>query len=161
MPSFDAVSEIDRHELTNAIDQANRELKTRFDFRNIEASFELDDEKIMLRAPEDFHLEQMRPILREKLVKREIDPRCLGDGNVEGDGRFRRETLKLRLGLDQDTAKKMVKLIKDGKFKVQASIQGDKVRVNGKKRDDLQEVIAALRKDETLGVPLQFNNFKD
>jgi uncharacterized protein YajQ (UPF0234 family) len=80
---------------------------------------------------------------------------------VEGDGRFRRETLKLRLGLDQDTAKKMVKLVKDGKFKVQASIQGDKVRVTGKKRDDLQEVIAALRKDETLGVPLQFNNFKD
>ncbi len=161
MPSFDAVSEIDRHELTNAIDQANRELKTRFDFRNVEATFELDDEKIMLRGPEDFHLEQMRPILREKLVKREIDPRCLGDGKIEGDGRFRRETLKLRLGLDQDTAKKMVKLIKDGKFKVQASIQGDKVRVTGKKRDDLQEVIAALRKDETLGVPLQFNNFKD
>lgn len=161
MPSFDTVSEIDHHELTNAVDQANRELKTRFDFRGIEASFELDNEKISMRAPEDFHLEQMNPILREKLVKREIDPRCLDDAKVEGDGRFRRQSHKLRSSLDQDTAKKIVKLIKEGKFKVQASIQGDKVRVTGKKRDDLQEVMAALRNDETLGVPLQFNNFKD
>lgn len=161
MPSFDVVSEVDRHELTNAVDQANRELATRFDFRNIEATFELDAEKILLRAPEDFHLEQMRPILREKLVKRNIDPRCLGTSKVDGDGRYRRETLPLRVGLEQDTAKKMVKLIKESKIKVQAAIQGDKVRITGKKRDDLQEVIAMLRKDETLGVPLQYENFKD
>ena len=161
MPSFDVISEVDQHELANAIDQANRELQTRFDFRGIEANFKLEGEGLVLEAPEDFHLQQMNDILRDKLVKRKLDPRCLDEGKIDGSGRFRRRSFKLRLALDIDNAKKIAKLIKEGKFKVQAAIQGDKVRVTGKKRDDLQEVMAALRATEAIEIPLQFNNFKD
>lgn len=161
MPSFDVISEVDQHELANAVDQANRELETRFDFRAIEAAFRLEGEGLILEAPEDFHLQQMNDILRDKLVKRKLDPRCLDEGKIDGSGRFRRRSFKLRLALDIDNAKKIAKLIKDGKYKVQAAIQGDKVRVTGKKRDDLQEVMAALRNSEAIGIPLQFNNFKD
>lgn len=161
MPSFDVVSEIDQHELTNAVDQANRELATRFDFRGVDAKYLLEEERIVMQALEEFQIEQMRDILRDKMAKRKIDPRSLEEKDIEGSGKHKRQALMLRNGLQQDAAKKIVKLIKDGKYKVQAAIQGDKVRVTGKKRDDLQEVIAALRKAEELEVPLQFNNFKD
>lgn len=162
MPSFDVVSEVDKHELTNAVDQANRELSTRFDFRNVEASFELEEAKaITLRAPSDFQLKQMMEILRAKLIGRGIDVRCLDDAaepdiNLAGA----RQTITVKQGIEQPVAKKIVAAIKAAKLKVEAQINGDKLRVSGKKRDDLQTAMALLRKGE-FDVPLQFDNFRD
>ncbi len=160
MPSFDVVSEVDFQEVRNAVDQANRELSTRFDFRGVDASYELKDETVAVQAPEEFQLQQMDDILRDKLVRRQLDPRCLVPGDIEGAGKLKRRSYSLIQGLDSDQARDIVKRIKTGKFKVQTQVQGDKVRVTGKKRDDLQAVIAMLREAE-LEIPLQYNNFRD
>jgi len=160
MPSFDTVSEIDMHEMTNAVDQASRELTTRFDFRGVDAKFELNDDVVTLFAEVEFQLSQMIDILYNKMTKRNIDVGALESGKVEGVGKQVRRKLSLRQGIDTATAKKIVKLIKDKKLKVQAQIQGEQVRVTGKKRDDLQEVMTLLRSSD-VGMPLQFNNFRD
>ncbi|MGY0616138.1 YajQ family cyclic di-GMP-binding protein [Vibrio sp. FJH11] len=160
MPSFDIVSEIDTVELRNAVDNANRELSTRFDFRNVNASFELVEENVKMSAEGEFQLKQMRDILRGHLAKRSIDANAMDSKNPEATGRNWHQNIAFHQGIDTPTAKKLVKLIKDAKLKVQASIQGDKVRVTGKKRDDLQATIAAIREAE-LGLPFQFNNFRD
>ena len=160
MPSFDVVSELDLQEVRNAVDQANRELATRYDFRGVEATFELVDKTIAMKAAEEFQLEQMDDILRGKLVRRNVDVRCLEPGKIEASGKEKRRRHALRSGIDKDSAREIVKQIKESKLKVQAAIQGDKVRVTGKKRDDLQQVIAAL-KDLDIGLPLQFDNFRD
>ncbi|HFD4275822.1 TPA: YajQ family cyclic di-GMP-binding protein [Vibrio parahaemolyticus] len=160
MPSFDIVSEIDTVELRNAVDNANRELSTRFDFRNVNASFELVEENVKVSAEGDFQLKQMRDILRAHLAKRNVDANAMDAQNPEVTGKNWHQNILFRQGIDTPTAKKLVKLIKDAKLKVQASIQGDKVRVTGKKRDDLQATIAAIREAE-LGQPFQFNNFRD
>ncbi len=160
MPSFDIVSELDMHEVSNAVDQANREVGTRFDFRGVDARFELNGEVITMFAEVDFQLKQLLDILYAKMTKRNVDIGALEPEKVEGVGKQVRQRLKMKQGIDTPTAKKIVKVIKDKKLKVQAQIQGDQVRVTGKKRDDLQEVIAMLRQED-VGIPLQFNNFRD
>ncbi|MBR9771151.1 MULTISPECIES: YajQ family cyclic di-GMP-binding protein [Halomonas] len=161
MPSFDIVSEFDRHEAQNAVDQANREVQGRFDFRGVDAGFELSDESVALHAEVDFQLKQMLDILRNKLIARSIDPRIMDVQDAELSGVKARQTVALKQGLEQKEAKDIVKRIKDSKLKVQAQIQGDKVRVTGKKRDDLQSVMALLRADEGPDLALQFDNFRD
>ncbi|QNH18452.1 YajQ family cyclic di-GMP-binding protein [Xanthomonas sp. SS] len=160
MPSFDVVSEIDKHELTNAIDQANRELSTRFDFKGVEASFELDDQVINQTAPSDFQVKQMTDILRARLIARGIDVRCLEFGDVETNLAGARQKVTVKQGIEQKLAKKIVATIKDAKLKVEAQINGDKLRISGKKRDDLQDVMALLKKSD-FELPLQFENFRD
>ncbi len=160
MPTFDIVSEVDMHEVNNAVDQANREVTTRFDFKGSNAKFERDEAQITLHAQVDFQLQQMLDILNEKLARRGVDIACLEVKEPEIALNHARQSVILRQGLDAPLAKDIIKRIKDAKLKVQATIQGDKVRVAGKKRDDLQEVIAMLRKDK-LALPLQFNNFRD
>ena len=160
MPSFDVVSEVDWHEITNAIDQANRELQTRFDFRGVEAKFEKLEQSVRVTAEADIQLDQMIDILRAKMVKRSIDPKVMDIGDQEHVGKLLHKNVQIREGLESLFAKRVVKLIKEKKLKVQAAIQGDKIRVTGKKRDDLQQVMATL-KDEDFDVPLQYNNFRD
>jgi cyclic-di-GMP-binding protein len=160
MPSFDVVSEIDSHELTNAVDQASRELSQRFDFKDTGAAFELEETTVTLRAPADFQLKQMLEILKLKIAKRGIDVACLEVKDPVINLAVAKQDAVLRHGIDQETGKKVTRLLKDSKLKVQAQIQGEKVRVTGKKRDDLQEAIALLRKT-AFEVPLQFNNFRD
>jgi hypothetical protein len=160
MPFFDVVSDVDLQEIRNAVDQANRELATRWDFRGVDAGFALEDDAIVLKAAEEFQIEQMLDILRGRLVRRNIDSRCLEAGKIEASGREKRQRFKLRKGIDKDHGRDIVKRIKDSKLKVQAAIQGDKVRITGKQRDDLQQVIALLRSAE-LDIALQFDNFRD
>ncbi len=160
MPSFDVVSEIDQHELSNAVDQANRELGTRFDFRGVEASFTLDGKTVVLAAPSDFQLQQMMDILRARIVARKIDLRCLDAAEPEVNLARAKQVVTLKQGIEQATAKKLVAAIKAGKVKVEAQINGDKLRVTGKKRDDLQAAIALLRQGD-FELPLQFENFRD
>lgn len=160
MPSFDVVSEVDAHELRNAIDQANREVDNRFDFKGVGARFEMDNNTINVIAREEFQLHQMLDILRLKLAKRSIDVGCLAEGPVVVTGSTAKMPLEVRQGIDTPLAKKIVRLIKDQKMKVQAAIQGNQVRVTGKKRDDLQAVISLLKEAE-LGLPLQYTNFRD
>lgn len=160
MPSFDIVSEVDLQEVRNAVDQAGRELETRFDFRGVDSGFDLDGEHITLHAEEAFQLGQMLDILESKLIKRGIDVRVLDAGEVEASGKQKRQRFGLKQGIDKETAKKIVKLVKDSKLKVQCQIQGEQVRVTGKKRDDLQEVMA-LTKEAKLPLPLSFTNFRD
>lgn len=160
MPSFDVVSEVDKHELTNAVDQANKELGTRFDFKGVDAKFELDDESIQQSAPSEFQLQQMTDILRARLIARKIDPRCLEFGDVLTNVSGARQTVKIRQGIERELAKKIQGLLKDAKLKVDSQINGDKLRVNGKKRDDLQAAMQLLRGQE-LERPLQFDNFRD
>ena len=160
MPSFDVVSEIDSHELTNAVDQAGRELSQRFDFKNTGARFELEETTVTLSAPSEFQLNQMLEILKLKVAKRGIDVVCLDLQEPIVNLAVAKQLVILKHGIDPDTGKKVARLLKDSKLKVQAQIQGDKVRVTGKKRDDLQEAIAILRKG-SFEVPLQFNNFRD
>ncbi|MFZ0791387.1 MAG: YajQ family cyclic di-GMP-binding protein [Chromatiaceae bacterium] len=160
MPTFDIVSETDLQEVRNAVDQANREIGTRFDFKGVKASFELADGKILMTAEQEFQLQQMMDILRQKLVKRSVDLKALDPKDPVTSLNAARQEILLKQGLDSDTAKRMVKFIKAGKLKVQAQIQGDQLRVTGKKRDDLQEAIALLRADDW-GLPLQFTNFRD
>jgi hypothetical protein len=161
MPSFDAVSEVEMHELNNAVDQANRELATRYDFRGVEASFARQEAVVELTAEADIQLDQMLDILRAKLVARKIDVRVLDVQEVRHRGKLLHQNVAVRQGIETDMARKIVKKIKDKKMKVQAAIQGDKVRVTGKKRDDLQQVMAMLKADEDIDQPLQFNNFRD
>jgi uncharacterized protein YajQ (UPF0234 family) len=160
MPSFDVVSEIDTHELTNAVDQAVRELSQRFDFKDTDAAFELEDTTVTMTAPADFQLKQMLDILKLRIAKRGIDVACLEVKDPEVNLARAKQLVVLRHGIDAETGRKVTRLIKDSKLKVQAQIQGEKVRVTGKKRDDLQEAMALLRK-ASLEVPLQFNNFRD
>lgn len=160
MPSFDIVSESDQHEIANAVDQTNREVSTRFDFKGTDARVELNKEKLTIIAPTDFQLKQVDEILRNKLTKRQIDLRVLNYEKINTNLSEARQVIEVKQGLDTENAKKIVKLIKDAGLKVQASIQGDQVRVTGKKRDDLQEAIAMLRQAK-VELPLQFNNFRD
>ena len=160
MPSFDVVSELDMHEVTNAVDQANREVTTRYDFKGVDAKFETGDGFVTMHAEVDFQLQQMLLILQEKLVKRGIDIKCLELKDIEEANLKCRQQVLLRSGLDKELAKKIVKLIKDKKLKVQSQVQGEQVRVTGKKRDDLQQVIAML-KEADLELPLQYQNFRD
>jgi uncharacterized protein YajQ (UPF0234 family) len=160
MPSFDVVSEVDKHELTNAIDQANRELSNRFDFKNSNAKFELDKLVVKVQAPSEFQLQQMQDILRARLVARQIDARCLDIGEPEVNLAGARQQITVKQGIEQPVAKKIVAAIKEARLKVEAQINGDKLRVTGKKRDDLQVAIALLRKSE-FELPLQFDNFRD
>jgi cyclic-di-GMP-binding protein len=160
MPSFDVVSEIDRHEAANAVDQANREVDTRFDFKGTGARFELVDLVVNLEAEADFQLKQMLDILTHKLARRGIDVACMKPEEPEIALNKARQKVVLTHGIDSDTARKIVKLVKETKLKVQSQIQGEQVRVTGKKRDDLQGVMALLKKSE-LGLPLQFTNFRD
>lgn len=160
MASFDVVSEVNLHEVTNAVDQANREVSTRFDFKGTSAKYEQNDNVISMRAETDFQLKQMLDILQSKLAKRGIDIACLEIDAPEIAGKEARQKVTLRQGLDSVLTKKLVKLIKDSKIKVQASIQGEKIRVSGKKKDDLQQVIAMLRETK-LDMPLQYDNFRD
>lgn len=160
MPSFDIVSKLDPHELSNAVDQANRELDKRFDFRGANASFELAESVVTLRADAEFRLKQMQEILMQRLAARGVDVRCAEIADPEINLAAARQKVTLRQGIDQTLAKKIVKLLKDAALKVQAQIQGDQLRVSGKKRDDLQIAIAFLRKSE-IDMPLQFENFRD
>ncbi len=160
MPSFDIVSKVDEQEVLNAVDNANRELATRFDFRGVQASFELKDTTVTIKADAEFQLQQMRDIFQSKAIKRGLDVRCFEAEKVQFSGKTCSQQLKLKQGIDKEMAKKVVALIKDSKIKVQAAIQGDEVRVTGKKRDDLQEAIALLRQSD-LGQPFQYQNFRD
>jgi len=160
MPSFDVVSEVDMHEVANAVDQANREVGTRFDFKGSDAGYQLDGAEVVLEAESEFQLRQMLDILQTKLTRRGVDIEGLEIHEPEARGKRALQRVTLRQGVDRDLARKIVKLIKEGKFKVQAAIQGEKVRVTGKKRDELQRVIAMLR-EAKLGLPLQFENFRD
>lgn len=161
MPSFDIVSEIDKHELTNAVDQANREIGNRFDFRGTDARVEQSDKVLTIHADSDFQLEQVLDILRLKLVKRGIEVSCLEVKDSVGNGKMRKQDVFVREGIDKDLSRNIVKMIKDSKSKVQSAIQGESVRVTGKKRDDLQGVMALLRDNDKVDMPLQFNNFRD
>ncbi len=160
MPSFDIVSEVDSHELTNAVDQASRELSNRFDFKNVDATFELEGEVITQSAPSDFQLQQMTDILRARLSARGIDVRCLEFGEVETNLARARQKIDVKQGINRELAKKIQASLKAAKLKVDSQINGDKLRVNGKKRDDLQAAIALLRGEE-FELPLQFENFRD
>ena len=162
MPSFDTVSELDTHELTNAVDQANRELTQRFDFKDTGASFELKEKEftVELKAPAEFQLKQMIDIFTLRLSKRGIEARCLEKKDPKTNLAEARQDVVLRHGVDQETGKKLQKLLKDSKIKVQAQIAGDKLRVTGKNRDDLQAAMALLRKAD-VDRPLQFENFRD
>ena len=160
MPSFDVVSDFDAHEARNGVDQANREVTTRFDFKGTGSKYELDETVISLTTQSDFQLKQMMDILHQKLAKRGIDIGCLVEQEPEFSGSEARQKVIMRRGIDIDRARKLVKQIKGAKLKVQTAIQGDKLRVSGKKRDDLQSVIAML-KESDIGLPLQYENFRD
>ncbi len=160
MPSFDVVSDYDAHEARNAVDQANREVQTRFDFKGTGSKYVLDGQVINLSTQSDFQLKQMTDILHQKLAKRGVNLGCLEEQQPEFAGNEARQKITLRRGIDADRARRLVKQIKGAKLKVQAAIQGDKLRVSGKKRDDLQAVIAML-KDTDVGLPLQYENFRD
>jgi len=160
MPSFDVVSEVDKHELTNAVDQANRELATRFDFKGTDARFELEGYVVTQSAPSAFQLKQMLDILRARLVARSIDVRCLEMGDVLENLGGARQKITVRQGIEQAVSKKLIAAIKQAKLKVEAQINGDKLRISGKKRDDLQQAIALLRKTD-VDLPLQYQNFRD
>jgi uncharacterized protein YajQ (UPF0234 family) len=160
MPSFDVVSELDMHEVNNAVDQANREVATRFDFKGTDSKFNREQSVVMLQSESEFQLGQMLDILRAKLNRRGIDLACLKVEEPEQTGKQAKQIVTLRQGIETDLAKKMVKMIKDKKIKVQAQIQGEKVRVSGKKKDDLQQVIVMLKAAD-IDMPLQFTNFRD
>lgn len=160
MPSFDVVSEVDQHELSNAVDHTQREIGNRFDFKGTSAKVELADGKIMLFADSDFQIQQIHPVLYQKLTARQIDIACLEAGKVENSGKGVKQAVTVRQGIDKETAKKAVARIKESKIKVQAQVQGEQLRVTGKKRDDLQAVMTLLKNAE-LGLPMQFQNFRD
>lgn len=160
MPSFDIVSEVDLHQFTNAVDQASRVIETRFDFKGVDAKFERSDLTVTLFAESDMQITQMEDMLRGTLIKCKIDPLAMQVGEQETAGKQVKVLITLKNGLEADLARKLVKLIKESKLKVQTQIQGEQVRVTGKKRDDLQEAIQLLREQE-LEQPLQFTNFRD
>jgi uncharacterized protein YajQ (UPF0234 family) len=160
MPSFDVVSEIDSHELSNAVDQANREVDTRFDFKGSGARYELKDFVVTLSATSDFQLRQMLDIFIQKISRRGIDVNAISSETPELALNSAKQQITMRHGIDMDAARKIVKIVKGSKIKAQAAIQGNQVRISGKKRDDLQQIIGLL-KEEKLGLPLQFTNFRD
>ena len=160
MPSFDTVSELNAHEVANAVDQANRELSQRFDFKGTKAVFELEEFTVKIKAEVEFQLKQMLDILKQRLSKRGVDLSCIEVKDPVTNLASAQQDVILRQGIDQEVGKKLVRLIKDSKLKVQASIQGDKMRVTGKNRDDLQSAIQLLRAAK-VEMPLQFNNFRD
>ncbi|WP_317930643.1 YajQ family cyclic di-GMP-binding protein [Halioxenophilus sp. WMMB6] len=160
MPSFDVVSEVDKQVLTNSVDQANRLIGNRFDFKGVDAEFTRQEYVVFLRADAEIQINQMLDILKSTLHKNNVDIRCLEEGKLEQSGKQVKTQVTVRTGLDQDLTRKIVKLIKDSKIKVQSQIQGDQVRVTGKKRDELQAIIAMLRAAD-LDMPLQFDNFRD
>lgn len=160
MPSFDIVSELNAHEVTNAVDQANREVGTRFDFKGTNAKYELQEFVVTLTAKADFQLRQMMDILKLKLTKRGIDIACMKVDEPVITGQTAKQVATLRQGIDTELAKKIQRMIKDSKLKVQAAIQDKQVRVSGKSRDELQEAIALVRAGK-LELPLQFTNFRD
>lgn len=160
MPSFDIVSELNGHEVANAVDQATREVATRFDFKGTNAKFELKDFVITLTAQADFQLKQMMDILRLRLTKRNIDIVCMKIDDPVISGQTARQTVTLRQGIDSELGKKLQRLIKDSKLKVQAALQDKQVRVTGKSKDDLQEAIRLVR-GAKLDLPFQFTNFRD
>lgn len=160
MPSFDIVSEVDLHDFSNAVDQANRIIGTRFDFKGVDASFDRDGLNLTVFAEADFQLTQMEDMIRSALIKCSINPLAMEMGEVQTAGKQVKQAITMQNGLTSDLCRKIVKLIKEKKLKVQSQIQGEQVRVTGKKRDDLQQVMAMLRAEE-LDQPLQFNNFRD
>jgi uncharacterized protein YajQ (UPF0234 family) len=160
MPSFDVVSEVDLQEVRNAVDQANREIGTRFDFKGVDARYALSGGEILLHAEQEFQLQQMMDILRHKLVKRKVDVASMDAREPVSTLNAARQEVAIKQGIDSETAKRMVKSLKGSKLKVQAQIQGEQVRVSGKQRDDLQQAIAHLRARDW-GRPLQFTNFRD
>ena len=160
MPSFDVVSEIDMHELSNAVDQCNREVSNRFDFKGTNSRVEQKETELTLVAPADFQIKQITDILLSKLSKRGIDVGCLDYADMQESNNETRQVITVRQGIDKELARKIVKIIKNTKLKVQSAIQGEQVRITGKKRDDLQDVIAFL-KEQKLGLPLQYTNFRD
>ncbi|MBI2994099.1 MAG: YajQ family cyclic di-GMP-binding protein [Gammaproteobacteria bacterium] len=160
MASFDVVSRIDMHELANAVDQANRELTTRFDFKGTNSRVERNETALTLIAPAEFQIKQLTDILQIRLAKRGIDIRCLEYGTLQQSVHEARQTITVREGINADLARKLVKIVKDSRLKVQAQIQGEQLRVSGKKKDDLQQVIAILRAAK-VEMPLQFVNFRD
>lgn len=160
MPSFDVVSKIDLHELTNAIDQANRELTNRFDFKGTDAEFTLDETVVTIKAKAEFQLKQMLDILKQRLTARHIDIGCAEIADPEVNLATARQKVTLKQGIDQALSKDLIKRLKDSSLKVQAQIQGDKLRITGKKRDELQEAIALLR-GAGISMPLQYENFRD
>ena len=160
MPSFDVVSEVDLHQLTNAVDQAGRIVANRFDFKGVEASFTRDEHTVVLTAEAEFQVTQMEDMLRAALIKCDIDPAAMECGEPQTTGKLVTVTVVLRHGLDGTQSKAIVKKIKDARMKVQAQIQAEQIRVTGKKRDELQQVMALLREAE-IGAPLQFTNFRD
>ena len=160
MPSFDVVSQVDKQEVTNAVDQANRELATRFDFKGTNAKFDVEDDQITMRAPNEFQLRQMYDVLTKRLVGRQVDIRCLKLDDPQIHVSAARQLLTVRQGVESEMAREIVKLIKAPKLKVQVAIQGSKLRVSGKKRDELQQVIGML-KEAKLDLPLQFENYRD
>ncbi len=160
MPSFDVVSEVDKHEAQNAVDQANRELTTRYDFKGVNASFELNEFVVTLTANEEFQLQQMQPMLESAMTKRAIKISCLEYADIQGAGKQVKMAATMRQGIDKELGKKITKLIKESKIKVQASIQGETVRVQGKSRDDLQAVMQLLKNHDAIDLPLNFKNMK-
>lgn len=160
MPSFDVVSTIDEHEIANAVDQANREVSTRFDFKGSNAKLELAKDKLTLTAPTDFQVKQIDEILHNKLAKRQVDIRVLHYKEMSTNLNEAKQLIEIKQGIDSDQAKKITKLIKESPLKVQTAIQGDQIRITGKKRDDLQEAITLL-KNAKVDIPLQFINFRD
>ena len=160
MPSFDVVSEVDLHQLTNAVDQAGRIIANRFDFKGVDASFERDERLVLMTAEAEFQVTQMEDMLRSALIKCDIDPGAMDCGEPITTGKQVKQSVQLRHGLDSDQCRSVIKKIKQAKLKVQAQVQGEQVRVTGKKRDDLQQVMAILREGD-LGSTLQFNNFRD
>ncbi|MCK5696907.1 MAG: YajQ family cyclic di-GMP-binding protein [Gammaproteobacteria bacterium] len=160
MPSFDIVSEIELHELSNAVNNANRAITQRYDFKNTQTSVKQSKDDVTLISESEFQVQQVLDIMLTELVRRKVDVKSMEQGEIKGNGKLMEQQLLIRQGIDKDTAKKIVKLIKDKKLKVQASIQGEQVRVTGKKRDDLQSVMAMLKKQD-LDVALQFTNFRD
>lgn len=160
MPSFDVVSELDMHELNNAVQNTVKEVAGRFDFRGTTAKVELNDKQIKLVAESDFQVDQLYEMLEKNLIKRAIDARCIERKDMTPSGKEMHQLVSLKEGLEQTLAKKMINLIKEAKLKVQASINGEKLRVTGKKKDDLQVAIQFLRAQE-LEMPVQFDNFRD
>lgn len=160
MPSFDIVSEVDMHELTNAVDNANRAITQRFDFKGTETNVQQSKEEVTLTSESEFQLQQVLDIMQKELIRRKVDIKSLEEGKLIPHGKLKQQKLLIRQGIDKENTKKIVKLIKEKKLKVQASIQGEQVRVTGKKRDDLQAVMALLR-EQDLSVALQYTNFRD
>ncbi len=160
MPSFDIKSKLNSHEVTNGVDQANRAIENRFDFKGTGAKFELAEGKIILSSQEEFQIHQMLPILKESLAKRGVDLKSLEPDSIEIRTGNAKQDLFLKEGIDQELSKKITQMIKSSKIKVQASVQGESIRVNGKKRDDLQQIIKIL-KEANFNLPLQFENFRD